>query len=202
MLGRGLGEVGLAALIAVAVVGLELITTQYPRTSIFVFRSGWFYAYVISYGLIAALVYLLLPLIGAQVTMTGIGLGNPWVQAVVTGLSVKALLHIRIFNVSTGPGRDFPVGLETIVLLFEPWLLRSLELDHFSELMAFVTPRAARCADVAAARQLATNNIPNTFLPAEKAALAADIARATTSGDVIVAYISYVGIKLAGGVFP
>ena len=184
------------------VTALELITTKYPRTSTFVFSSVWFFAYIIIYGVIAAVAYLLLPLVGAQVSMTGVGLSNPWVQAAAAGFSVKALLHIRIFNVSTGPGKDFPVGLETIVLLFEPWLLRSLELDVFGELMGFVTPRAARCASVDAARQQAIDNIPNMFSSAEKAALTADVTRATTAPDVIIAYLGYVGLKLTRRVYP
>jgi hypothetical protein len=177
----------LSATIAVVVTALELITTKYPRTSVFVFHSGWFYVYILIYGAIAAVAYLLLPLVGAPVNMTGSGFANPWIQAAIAGFSVKALLHIRIFNVSTGPEKDFPVGLETIVLLFEPWLLRSVELDVFGELMGFVTPRAARCATVDAARQQAVSNIPNMFSPAEKAALTADIARAATSVDVVIA---------------
>jgi hypothetical protein len=192
----------LAAIIAVVVTALEMITTKYPRTSVFCFRSAWFYAYIIVYGAIAAVAYLLPPLVGAQVNMTGVGLANPWVQAAAAGFSVKALLHIRILNVSTGPGKDFPVGLETIVLLFEPWLLRSIELDVFGELMGFVTPRAARCATINIAQQQALSNIPNMFSAAEKAALTADVTRATSPVDVIIAYLGYVGLKLTRRVFP
>jgi hypothetical protein len=151
---------------------------------------------------IAAGAYALLPLVGAREEPASIGLANPWIQAGVAGLSVKALLHIRVFNVSTGPGKDFPVGLETIVLLFEPWLIRTIELDVFGQLVTFVGPRAARCATLADAQERANNNIPNTFSPAEKAALSADVARATVASDVIVAYISYAGLGLTRTVFP
>jgi hypothetical protein len=195
-------EALLSAIIAPVVTGLELITTKYPRTSIFALYSAWFYAYVIMYGVIAAAAYMLLPLVGAQVNMTGIWLANPWVQAVATGFSVKAVLHIRVFNVSTGPGKDFPVGLETIVLLFEPWLLRSVELDVFDRLKDFVEDRAARYATVADARQQAFTNIPNMFSSAEQAALTADITRATTSANVIIAYVGYVGLKVTRRAFP
>lgn len=201
-MGSAVGQPVLAAVVALAVTALELITTKFPRTPIFVVRSGWFYAYIVAYGVIAAVAYALLPLVGARVDPASIGLANPWIQAGVAGLSVKALLHIRIFNVSTGPGKDFPVGLETIVLLFEPWLIRSIELDVFAALMGFVGPRAARCATLADAQARAINNIPNTFSLAERAALTADVTRATTSADVIVAYISYAGLNLTGTVFP
>jgi hypothetical protein len=201
-LGGGVGQFVLAGVIAVAVTALELITTKFPRTPAFVVRSVWFYVYIFAYGVIAAGAYALLPLIGTRVDPATIGLSNPWIQAGVVGLSVKALLHIRVFNVSTGPGRDFPVGLETIVLLFEPWLIRSIELDVFSQLMGFVGPRASQCPTLSDAQSRAINNIPNTFSPAEKAALIADIMRATVVTDVIVAYISYAGLNVTRKVFP
>ena len=81
-------------------------------------------------------------------------------------------------------------------------MMRNLELDVFGELMGFVGPRAARCPTLADAQTRATNNIPNPFAPAERAALTDDIARASTSADVIVAYINYAGLKLTRTVFP
>jgi hypothetical protein len=97
-------QVTVAALVGAAVTGLELITTGYPRTSTFVMRSSWFYGYVVIYGVIAGGAYALLPTIGDQLTIKGLGDSSPWVKAVVIGFSVKAVLHIRIFTVSRGPG--------------------------------------------------------------------------------------------------
>src|SRR5262249_36951986 len=48
---------------------------------------------------------------------------------------------------TTGPGQSFPVGLESFVQLFEPWMLRELELDHYDKERAFIQPRAARFND-------------------------------------------------------
>src|SRR5712691_3051267 len=137
-----LSQIVIAALIAAAVTGLELITTEYPRTSTFVLRSVWFYGYAVIYGVIAGSAYAILPLVGNQLTIETLGVSSPWVQAAVIGFSVKAVLHIRIFSVSRGPGDQFPIGLETVVQLFEPWLLSGLELDHYFRELNFVRPRA------------------------------------------------------------
>jgi hypothetical protein len=146
------GGAWLAFAVALLVTGLELITTQYPRSPAFVLKSLWFYVYVIIYGVIAGAVVLIFPLISDQVTMSGLGLANPWTKAIFVGFSIKAFLHIRLFTVSTGPGSSFPVGIETAVQLFEPWMLRNLELDHWNKLQEFAAPRAAKLPTLASAR--------------------------------------------------
>ena len=197
-----LSQIALAALIAVVVTGLELITTEYPRTSTFILRSKWFYAYVVIYGVIAGGVYAIFPLLGDQLAIQGLGASSPWVKAAVIGFSIKAVLHIRVFTVSRGPGDQFPIGLETIVQAFEPWLLSGLELDHYFRERSFVRPRAAAFADVAAARTTAKANIPPSFKPAVRSALQADIDQATGSDGVIIVYLRYCGLNLTKSVFP
>jgi hypothetical protein len=137
-----------------------------------------------------------------QVTLQGLGLNNPWFKAALVGFSVKAVLHIRIFAVSTGPGQSFPVGLESFVQLFEPWMLRSVELDHYFAQSAFIAPRAAKFADTADARTRAKTNAPPGLSSAERAVFDADIDQATTTDQVIAAYLKYAGIKLTKNAFP
>ncbi|SRR5260221_1993789 len=202
LFGIDAGVLGLAFAAAAFVTAVELITTKYPRTPEFVTKSRWFYAYVLIYGALGAAALALLPLVGSEVTMAGVGLENPWVKALLVGFSVKAVLHIRIFTVSTGPNQSFPVGLETFVQLFEPWMLTSLDLDHFSAQQAFIKPRAAKQGSLAAAKKAALSNIPSGFSAAVKTALIADINGCMTTQEVISAYLKYVGIKLTGSTFP
>jgi hypothetical protein len=187
--------------VAALVTAVELITSKYPRTVRFAVKSVWFYAYILIYGLLGAIAFALLPLLGDQVTTESV-ISNPWVKAAIIGFSVKAFLHIRIFAVSTGPGQSFPVGLESFVQLFEPWILRSLELDHYSEQSAFIASRAAKFANVAAARTEAKNNPPPGLSPAEKAVFEADIDQAANAAQVIAAYLKYSGIRLTKTTFP
>lgn len=196
------GLLVLASCVAVIVTALELLTSKYPRTSRFALMSAWFYAYVVIYGLLAGIALLLLPLVSDQITIQGIGTANPWVKAALIGFSVKAFLHIRIFAVSTGPGQSFPVGLELFVQLFEPWILRSLELDHYFAQSAFIAPRAAKFSTVTDARTQANANAPPGLSPAETAAFNADIGQAQTAAQVIAAYLKYAGIKMTESSFP
>jgi hypothetical protein len=83
---------------------------------------------VIAFGVMLGLDYLLKQ---KTVTLEGFGLANPWWRAVAVGLAVKAFLHLRIFSVGVG-GQTFPIGTETLVQLFEPWLMRTMELYHFN----------------------------------------------------------------------
>jgi hypothetical protein len=197
----------LAFAVALVVTGLELITTEYPMTPSFVLKSIWYYLYVVIYGVIASVIVLILPLIADQATVSGVGVANPWIKAAVVGLAIKSFLHIRLFTVSTGPGSSFPVGIETIVQLFEPWMLRSLEIDHWNMQQAFVTARAARIVaaaglQVAAARAQASSNIPTGTKPAVLAAFNADITAAGTPSEVIIVYMKYFGTAAASRVFP
>jgi len=187
--------------VATSVTALELITSKYPRTFEFVLKSRWFYVYVLIYGLLGGISFALLPSLGDQVTTTSV-IANPWIQAALVGFSIKAFLHIRIFTVSTGPGQSFPVGLESFVQLFEPWMLRSIDLDHYHEQRAFISPRATNLTNVPAARIQATNNVPPGLTPQEAAALNSDLNQATTSDQVIGVYLKYFGLRLTRTTFP
>src|SRR6185312_2516890 len=158
----------LAFAVSALVTAIELITSRYPRTARFALSSIWFYVYFLIYGCLAAARLALLPLLGDQASVGGIGASNPWISAALVGFSVKAILHIRIFAVSTGPGQSFPVGLESFVQLFEPWLLRTIELDHFYAQSKFIAPRAGKLATVDDARTKAKGNPPPGFSVTEK----------------------------------
>jgi hypothetical protein len=104
LFGVPLGLLALAFAVATLVTAVELLASQYARTARFVLESVWFYAYVVIYGLLAAVALAILPLVSDQVAVEGIGVNNPWVKAALIGFSVKAVLHIRIFAMSAGPG--------------------------------------------------------------------------------------------------
>lgn len=202
VMGVDAAQLAVAFGIAAAVTALELITSKFPQTSIFALKSPWFLGYIVIYGLLGAAALTLLPFIADQVKTDGGIFGNPWVKAGLVGLSIKAFLHIRILTVTTGPGQSFPVGLETFVQLFEPWMTKRIELDHYSGVSDFIKPRARRYRNVKNARKLAKNKIPSSFNAKEKTALIDDITRAANSTEVIDAYLKYTGVKLTRTAFP
>jgi hypothetical protein len=154
------------------------------------------------YGVLAGLLQYLWPLLADQTRMTGIGIGNGWVRALITGFFIKGLLHIRLVNVATGPGKSFPLGLESIVRIFEPWLLTEIGLHVFSAKKVWLKKHVGAYADVAMARARALDNIPSGFDPAEQASLRADIKRADSAEKVLDVYVTYAGPKALASVFP
>jgi hypothetical protein len=130
----------LSFIIGALVAHIELITSKYPRTFFLLKKSFALYAYTLIYGILSFFVMLTLEsLTRAQIiSLEGIGISNQWIQALIVGVSTKALLHIRFFKVSFG-SQSFPVGVETFVFLFEPWLLRTIDLDEFNAVRDFIT---------------------------------------------------------------
>ena len=129
----------LAFVIAAFISVLELITAKYPRTYFLLKKNRKLYLYALTYGAVAFGIMLGL---GALVTagtvkLEGLGLSSPWVQAIAVGLTTKAFLHINLFNVTVG-SQPMPVGLETLVQLFEPALLRTILLDEFNAVRNYI----------------------------------------------------------------
>lgn len=128
---------------ATVVTMIELVTSKYPRTAGFLISSSLrFWLYPPIYGLIAFGCILGLDALAASgaIKLEGTFAANKWLQAVGLGLSVKALMHIRIFSVTTDSG-SFPVGIESIVQLFEPWLLDSIDMDEWQAVRRYVRAR-------------------------------------------------------------
>ena len=210
------GPIVLAGLLGAFFTALETVTGKYSNTSHLLWGSKSFYIYLIVYGAIAGLAMWLLPALieagafgvaspaadaGGGTANSPLDLSNTWVQAVVLGISIKALLHIRLANVSAG-GQSFPIGVETVVQMFEPRLLRMIEMDHYQALQDFLAPFVARYDDLAKIKQQALANIPRFLGAAESAALKGDIASASNVFEALETYLSYVGRKQLKHIFP
>jgi hypothetical protein len=200
-----LGPALLSLVLATSLAALELITSKYPRTLSLLRHSWAFYAYGIVYGIIAFCVMLGLRALvkSGTVKLEGLGLANPWVQALATGVTFKALLHIRLFSVSIG-AESFPVGVETLVQLFEPWLLRTIELDHFNALRNYIAPRAQKYIDLDLVKKQIAQNLPPSMSAdgAEGKAFLADVQRAGSVSEALRLYMNAVGRRLFDSVFP
>jgi len=195
----------LALVIASVFTLVELITTKYPRTGFVLTprRSRSLYVYALIYGLIAFGAILgLRQLVAAEViTLEGVGVSNRWVQAIALGLSAKALLHIRLFSVSTG-SQPFPVGVETIVQIFEPWLLRTIDIDEFDGVRTFLNSRADKYTNLNQVRQTIMENVPQSLPPQERTAFIADVEKATTVRSAMELYLRLLGKRSFSHIFP
>ena len=198
------GPAVLAFVLAVAVSLSELLTTQYPRTSFLILKkSRALHTYALAYGVIALLVTLLLETLTASgaIQLEGFGLSSPWIRAIAVGITVKAFLHLRLFNVSVG-SQSVPVGLETLVQFFEPALLRTILLDEFTAVRAYVAARAHGYPSLDAVKARAKEEIPPTLPNQERAAFSNDIDRATSVVQVMEHLLRFLGRKNLDRVFP
>jgi hypothetical protein len=135
------------------------------------------------------------------ITLEGFGVDNPWVQALVLGLSVKALLHIRLFSVTVG-AQPLPIGVETIVQIFEPWLLKSVDIDEFNGVRTFLDEKARIYTDLNQVRMLINNNIPQSLPGLEKTAFIADVDKASSVIVAMELYLRLLGKGSFNRVFP
>jgi hypothetical protein len=198
------GPAAVAFVLAAAISLSELLTTQYPRTSFLILRrSRALYTYALAYGVIALVVMLLLETLtdSKVIQLEGFGLSSPWIRAIAVGVTVKAFLHLRLFNVSVG-SQSVPVGLETLVQFFEPALLRTILLDEFTAVRAYVAMRALGYPSLEAVKTRAKEEIPPTLPNQERAAFSNDIDRATSVVQVMEHVLRFLGRKNLDRVFP
>jgi len=122
------------------------------------------------------------------------------ISAAVVGFSLRALLHLRLFSVTAG-GNNVPVGLETLVFLYEPWLLAEIELFSSNKLSAYIKPAAARykLSDV---RKKCKDNLPNFLTHAQKQGLGVDFNKAVTVEQCMRTFISVAGKGAFDATFP
>ena len=184
----------LSFLIAAVFAALELMTSKYPRTIFLVKKCRYLYLYVAIYGLVSfgALLGLNLLVEAKKITLEGIGLQNIWVKSTIVGLSTKAFLHISLYSLSVG-GKTFPLGTETIVQAFEPWLLEEIFLFEFNAVSDFISPRAARYSDLATAKTTIKGNLPASLTGPERIGFEADVDAKTSVPSAMEVYLRRFG---------
>lgn len=178
---------------------LELVTSKYPRTFFLLKRCWALWAYVLIYAGLGFVVVIAFD--HFRVTLEGPGVSDPWVRAALVGISIRAFFHIRLFSVGAGP-QAFPVGIETIVQMFEPQLLRAIEVYQFEASKDFIGTRATKYTDLAAVKTTIRDNLPGTLPQAERAAFLADVERAHSVGEAMDLYLSFLGKRSFDRRFP
>ncbi len=184
---------------------LELVTSEYPQTSALLLRQSFKpYLYGGIYGAIAfALTASLGYLAGeGSVSLTGLGLQSPWLRAVAVGVTIKAFMHVRLFTVGIRGSSKFPVGVETLVQLFEPWLLRGIEIDHFNAVRGYIAPRADKYPNLQVVKDTIKNNLPTRLSSAELTGFRADVDKAASVLEAMEQYLAFLGSATFNRVFP
>ena len=134
-----------------------------------------------------------------SVVLQGPRIDNPGIRALVVGLSTKAILHIRVFNVSVGT-QSFPLGTESVVMLFEPWLLRKIALDEFNAIETHIETKTEKWSDIAAVKEQIAEHLPE-MPKAEKVGFLSDLGEAATAAEALKLYLRSFGPKSFARVF-
>jgi hypothetical protein len=189
----------LSFVLASLVATTELLTSKYPQTLFLLTKCRPLYVYGVIYGVSSAAVMVALGT--GTIKLEGLGLANPLVQAIVAGVFTKAMLHIRFYNVSIG-NESFPIGTESFVQLFEPFLLRNIHLYEFAKVREYVQPRAQKYNDLNDVKARVKADLPPSTPEAEKKGLEADIEKMTAVVEAMEFYLTRFGKANFNRVFP
>ena len=194
---------GLAFIVAAFFTGLELLTASYPRTYFLVFGSRALWIYVSIYGLIAAgLTFGADQLVSAgKLKLEGFIIGAKWFRAVAIGIAVKSLLHINLFNFTTG-SQSVPIGVETLTKAFEPQLLRALVFDEFNAVRHYLEPYCQHYTDLNAIKATIAANVPPSLPVQESQAFETELAKATNVMETMERGLRFLGRKTFKRIFP
>jgi hypothetical protein len=192
----------LAFVIALALTWVEFRTSKYPNTGFLICWSRPLWFYCIIYGLIALGGFILSDWLisTSALKIEGLGLKSPYVRAVVLGFSSKAIMQLNLYTVTSG-STSFPIGFQTIVQLFEPYLLRLVVLDEFNEVRQFVKPIAARHADLNVVKNAIKQNIPASLSSQERAAFENEIDKDTQVHETMERFLRFLGKRTFERVF-
>jgi len=198
-----LGPAFLSFVIAALIAWLELITSKYPRTFFSIRKCRALYNYALVYGLIGFGAMLgLEQLINAGIIkLEGPFLSSLWTQSVIIGLTTKALLHIRLFNITVG-STTFPLGTESILHLFEPWLLEHIELHEFNAVREYIEIRARSYNNLLAVQQKIKSNLPQSFSGPERKSFEVDVDTKKSVVESMELYLRRFGSGSFNRVFP
>ncbi len=135
------------------------------------------------------------------IKLEGIGISNPWRQSIAIGLSTKAFMHLRLFNISIG-SESVPVGIESIVQLFEPWLLGSIELSEFNTVRRYLQPCITVYPTLDSVKKTVKDNIPLTLSGSVREAFKIDVDKAEQVTDLMELYLRRFGKENFERIFP
>jgi hypothetical protein len=198
-----LGPLLLAFAVAAVIATMELITSRYARTLSLLKRCPTLYGYGVIYGLISVGVLLGLDTLVKTgiVSVQGLELSNAWVRAILVGLTLKAFLHLSLFTVTAG-SNSVPVGIETVVQLFEPLLVRGIDVYHYCAVQDLIAPRAARYNDLPDVKNRILNPMPKFLPPEQQTSFAGDVNAAQTVKEAMEMCLNVLGKGLFERRFP
>jgi hypothetical protein len=182
----------------------ELRVSKYPTTGHFIAFIRPVLIYCTVYGAIATGGFLLSGslIANGKLKIEGLGLESPYalyILAVVLGLSSKAIMQLNLYTVLIG-STPFPLGFQTFIQIFEPFLLRSILIKEDDEVRNFVEPFAAKYPITAGdktkldeVKQMIFGNIPKQLPDEERSAFKNDIEKDTQVHEAMEHFLRFLG---------
>jgi len=200
-----LGPPAIAFLVGGSFTGIDLLTSRYARQAFLLWKkSGSLYFYCLTYGVIAAGATALYPALAHEhaLVVKGLGFEIPWVRALYIGVSAKALLHIRLATTNTESPRPLPIGVETLVQVFEPRLLRNMDIRADHEIRLYLRARVEKYTNLRKVKVMIMDNIPESLPEAERGAFEMDIRKRRKPYDCMSACLKFLGKESFERIFP
>lgn len=95
------------------------------------------------------------------------------------------------------------MGIETLVQMFEPWLLRPILLDEHSAVQKFLAGPLTKYTDLVNVKAIIEENIPSTIPHEEKETTLSDLdKKQKTTRDAMAMYLRLYGPKIFQSTFP
>lgn len=182
----------------------ELRVSKYPTTGHFIAFIRPVLIYCIAYGVIAAAGFLLSGSLisSGKLKIEGLGLDSPYapyILAIVLGLSSKAIMQLNLYTVTVG-STPFPLGFQTIVQLFEPFLIRSILIREDGEVRNFIKPFADKYpitktdkTKLSELKKKIIANIPQQLPKSERSAFENDIAKDEDVHEAMERFLRFLG---------
>jgi hypothetical protein len=186
--------------VAWIVVIVELLSSEYPRTYFALTKSKSLALYAAFYGLLAVIALFLFATVVDIRLANGVALMSPWVTAAICGASIKSVLQLNIATIRIGSER-IPIGLKTLVQLFEPPLLRSIAFQEFLGVRALVSKFVTADRVIGEVKRAATDGIPPSLPKAEREGFSADVELSTSVERVMTLYLRFAGREAFTRVF-
>jgi hypothetical protein len=194
----------LAGLIGASIAFVELVTTCYARTcGLFLGKTWAIWIFSAIYGVIAFGVMLSWDSLvhDGVVGSNGFLAKSYWVRPILVGVCAKAFLHTRLVTIEVN-GKPFPVGIETFVRIFEPWLLKTILLDEHAAVQTFLAEPLSRYNNLAEVKSIIKDNIPATLPWDERETVLSDLdKKQKTVRDAMAMFLRLYGPKVFNSAF-
>jgi hypothetical protein len=192
----------LALLVGSGAAILDLVSSKFSTTmSLVLVRSRAIYLLGLIHGVLAGSVSALHPGVISFQLANGQALHSAWIWAVLTGIFTRPFLQTKIFTVSSGRNAT-RIGLQSIMQLFEPQLIREVILDEFYAVRSFVQKYTKRYADLDVVKSMVAESLPGELPEPERQAFLFELEKAKTVTDALEGFLRFVGISAFQSTFP